>query len=105
MTILGLSDMTWIGIIAFLACLIVGIILIKTKKPGIVRSVRDKNMYKNPEEYAVRGGKLFLYLSGGCLVMLILSFVNIVVSNVFGLICICVFGFFWKKMSDEFGPV
>ena len=39
------------------------------------------------------------------LVMLIISFFNDMISNIIGFAGLCVFGYFWKKMSDEFGPV
>ena len=79
--------------------------MVKTKRPGFVRSINDNARYRNKEQYAVRGGKLLLYLSAVCLVMTGLSFVSATVSNIIGIVAICVFGYFWKKMSDEFGPV
>ncbi|MCR4807545.1 MAG: hypothetical protein K5857_07695 [Lachnospiraceae bacterium] len=105
MEFMGLSDMTWIGIVAFLACLISGSYMVLTKKPGIVRSIKDTADYKDREQYSVRGGKLILGLAGGCLIMIILSFVNTTASNIVGLVAIAVFAFFWKKMNNEFGPV
>ncbi|MCR5421713.1 MAG: hypothetical protein K6E98_11990 [Lachnospiraceae bacterium] len=105
MEILGLSDMTWISMIACIACLGFGLYMVKTGKPGFVRSINDNARYKDKKQYALRGGRLLLYLSGACLVMTGLSFVSPVISNIIGIVSICVFGFFWKKMSDEYGPV
>lgn len=105
MEIMGLSDLTWISIIAFIACLAFGLYMIKTGKPGIVRGIKDTANYRNKEKYSVEGGKLLLFLAGGCLIMTVVSFVNVVVSNILGLLALCIFGYFWKKMSDEYGPV
>lgn len=105
MEIYGLSDMTWISIIACLACFGFGLYMVKTRKPGFVRSINDTARYRDKEQYAKRGGKLLLYLSAVCLIMTGLSFVNAMISNIIGIVAICVFGYFWKKMSDEFGPV
>ena len=96
MEIFGYSDMTWIAGIAFLLCLAFGLYMVITKKPGFVR---DK------EQYAYKGGLLILALAGVCLVMLIVSFFNDMISNILGFAGLCVFGYFWKKMSDEYGPV
>ena len=106
MTIYGLSDLTWISIIAIIGCSVAGAYMLIKKKPGLVRSIHDTAKYKNVELYCIKGGKLLIALAIGCLIMLILSlFVNTAVANIFGLVCVCVFGFFWKKMSDEYGPV
>ena len=105
MVILGLSDVAWIGIIFCIACIAVGIYLIRTKKPGMVRRIADDARYKDSEKYAVEGGKLILYLAGACFVMVIISIFSVLISTIFGLVCICIFGYFWKKMDDEYGPV
>ena len=105
MEILGLSDLTWISGIAFILCLGFGIYMIKTGKPGFVRSFNDNSSYRDKEQYAYKGGLLILALAGVCLVMLIVSFFNDMISNILGFAGLCVFGYFWKKMSDEFGPV
>ncbi len=105
MEFFGLSDLTWLGIIAFVACLVFGLYMVITKKPGIVRSIKDTADYKDKEQYARQGGILILCLAGACLVMIALSFFNTLVSNIFGLIALFVFGFFWKKMHDQYGPV
>ena len=105
MEIMGLSDMTWISMIACVACLGFGLYMVRTKRPGFVRSINDNAKYKDKEQYSVKGGKLLLYLSGACLVMTALSFVSPTVSNIIGIAALCLFGYFWKKMSDEFGPV
>ena len=97
--------MTWIAAIAFVICLAFGLYMTITKKPGIVRSLRDTANYKDSEQYALKGGRLILYLAGVCLVMLIISLFNDVIANMIGFAGLCVFGYFWKKMSDEFGPV
>ena len=105
-TFMGLSDLTLIAIIACVACLIFGGVMLITKKPGIVRSIRDKASYKDSTMYSIKGGKMILALGAACFVMILLSlFVNEMVANVFGIVCLIVFGYFWKKMSDEFGPV
>ncbi|MCR5507875.1 MAG: hypothetical protein K6F34_04220 [Lachnospiraceae bacterium] len=105
MEILGLSDLTWIGGIACVLCLISGLYMVIKKKPGIVRATKDRADYKDKEQYSVKGGRLILALSAACFVMTVLSFVNTLVSNIFGLAAFLVFAFFWKKMSDEYGPV
>ena len=105
MEIYGLSDLTWISIIAFVLCLVFGLYMTVTGKPGIVRSIKDTAKYKDKEQYSRKGGKLLLFLAGGCLVMGALSFVLCVVSNIIGIAVLAVFAYFWKKMSDEFGPV
>ena len=105
MEILGLSDMTWISIIAAVACLGFGIYMSVTGKPGMVRSINDRASYKNKEQYAKKGGKLLLFLGSGCLLMFAISFFSPVISNIAGFAVLAVFAYFWKKMSDEFGPV
>ena len=100
MEILGYSDMTWISVIAFVLCLAFGSYMMITKKPGIVRSLKDKASYKDAEQYAVKGGRLILALAGICLIMLVVSFFNDMISNIIGFGGLCVFGYFWKKMSD-----
>ena len=105
MEIFGFSDMTWISVIAFVVCLAFGLYMVITKKPGIVRSLRDTASYKDSEQYAVKGGKLILCLAGLCIVMLVVSIFNDVIANMIGFAGLCVFGYFWKKMSDEYGPV
>ncbi len=105
MEILGLSDLAWIGIIAFVLCMAFGLYMVITKKPGIVRSLKDTADYKDREQYAHQGGILILCLGGACLIVVVLSFFNTVISNVFGLVALGVFAFFWKKMHDRFGPV
>ena len=105
MEILGFSDITWISVIAFVLCVAFGLYMIITKKPGMVRSVNDNARYKDREMYAVKGGRLILIYSGVWLVMLIVSFFNEVIPIIIGIVGVCVFGYFWKKMNDEFGPV
>ncbi|MBR4169144.1 MAG: hypothetical protein IKR47_05405 [Lachnospiraceae bacterium] len=105
MVFFGLSDLTWLGIIAFVACLVFGLYMVITKKPGIVRSIKDTADYKDKEQYAFRGGILILCLAGACLVMIVISFFNTLISNIFGIVALLTFGYFWKKMHDEFGPV
>jgi uncharacterized membrane protein HdeD (DUF308 family) len=105
MEIYGLSDLTWISIIAFVLCLAFGLYMTITGKPGIVRSINDRSEYKDREQYAKKGGKLILFLAGGCFVMGVVSFFNTTVSNIIGLVVLGIFAYFWKKMSDEFGPV
>ena len=102
---MGLSDITWIGGIAFIACLAFGIYMVTTGKPGIVSSLVDNDSYRDKEAYAKKGGRLILYLAGACLVMVIVSFFSPTVSNIIGILAFLVFAYFWKKMSDEFGPV
>ncbi|MBO4902257.1 MAG: hypothetical protein J5518_05635 [Lachnospiraceae bacterium] len=102
---MGLSDLAWIGLIAFVLCIIFGLYMVITKKPGIVRSIKDTADYKDKEQYAFKGGILILCLGGACLLVVVLSFFNSVVSNVFGLVALGVFAYFWKKMHDEYGPV
>ena len=105
MEILGFSDLTWLSAIAFVLCLAFGTYMVKTKTPGIVRSVKDSARYKDSEQYAVKGGKLILIYSLSWLVMLVVSFFNDVIPIIIGVVAIFVFGYFWKKMNDEFGPV
>jgi hypothetical protein len=102
---LGLSDITWISGIACIACLAFGIYMVATGKPGIVRSIADNASYRDKEAYAKKGGRLILYLSGACLIMAIVSFISPTASNIIGILAFAVFAYFWKKMSDEFGPV
>lgn len=105
MTIMGLSDLTWLSMIAFLLCIGFGLYMVKTKKPGIVRSVRDTARYKDSEKFAEKGGKLIIAYSLSWLVMLVASFFSDVVSILIGVVGLIVFGYFWKKMNDEYGPV
>ncbi len=105
MKILGLSDLTWLSIIAFILCLAFGLYMIKTGKPGIVRSIKDSARYKDSEKYAKNGGKLILIYSLSWLVMIIVSFFSEIIPILIGVVAIIVFGFFWKKMNDEYGPV
>ncbi len=105
MKILGLSDLTWLSAIAFVLCLAFGIFMVVTKNPGIVRSVKDTANYKDKEQYSVKGGKLILYYSGVWLVMFAASFFSDMISIIIGILGLCVFGYFWKKMNDEYGPV
>ena len=102
--IMGFSDLFWIGIIAAVASIAFGLYMVITKKPGIVRGVKASDDYKDKEKYAKNGGILLLCLSGVCLIMVGLSFVNTLVSNLFGLAGFMVFAFFWKKMHDQYGP-
>ncbi|MCR4807381.1 MAG: hypothetical protein K5857_06865 [Lachnospiraceae bacterium] len=103
--ILGLSDLTWISAIACIACLGFGIYMVKTRKPGAIRGFRNNDSYRDMEAYSKRGGILLLALAGACLVMIAVSFFSPTASNIIGLIAFMVFAYFWKKMSDEFGPV
>ncbi len=103
--ILGFSDITWISVIAFVLCLAAGLYMVIAKKPGIVRSINDNAQYKDREMYAVKGGRLIIMYSLVWLVMLIVSFFSEVIPIIIGIVGVCVFGFFWKKMSDEYGPV
>ena len=105
MEIAGLSDMTWISIIAAVACLGFGTYMIMTGKPGFVRGFTDNSSYRDKEQYSKKGGKLLLMLGAACVIMGVLSFINTLASNILGIAALIVFGFFWKKMSDEFGPV
>ncbi len=105
MEILGLSDLTWISGIAFILCFAFGIYMVRTGKPGFVRSFNDNSTYRDKEQYAKKGGRLLLYLSAVCLVMGAMSFISPTVSNIIGILALAVFAYFWKKMSDEFGPV
>ena len=102
---LGLSDLTWIGIIAFVLCLIFGLYMVITKRPGAVRKINDTSVYKDKEQYAVKGGRLILFLAGGFLIMTVLSFFSTLLSILFSFVALAVFAFFWKKMNDEYGPV
>ena len=102
---MGLSDITWISGIAFLACLAFGIYMTVTGKPGVVRSFNDNASYRDKEQYSKKGGRLILYLAGACLIMVIVSFFSATASNIIGILALIVFAYFWKKMSDEFGPV
>lgn len=97
--------MTWISIIAAVLCLVFGIYMVVTGKPGFVRSINDNASYRDKEQYSKKGGKLLLMLAGGCIIMCGLSFINATVSNMIGIVTLGVFAYFWKKMSDEFGPV
>ncbi len=105
MEFFGLSDLTWIGIIAFVLCMIFGLFMVITKRPGVVRSFKDTAEYKDKEQYSFRGGILILCLGGACLIVTVVSFFNTLISNVIGILALAVFAFFWKKMNDEFGPV
>ena len=105
MEILGFSDLTWISAIAIVLCFAFGLYMVITKKPGMVRSIHDTAKYKDPEQYAVKGGKLILAYGGVCIIMLITSFFSDMVSTIVGFLGVMVFAFFWKKMSDEYGPV
>ncbi|MCR5357253.1 MAG: hypothetical protein K6E63_07590 [Lachnospiraceae bacterium] len=102
--IMGFSDLFWIGMVAFAACFGFGLYMVITKKPGIVRGVKASDDYKDKEKFASKGGVLLMCLAGACLAMVGLSFVNTLVSNIFGLAAFMVFAFFWKKMHDEYGP-
>ena len=104
MTILGFSDLVWISGIAFVLCLIFGLYMVITKKPGIVRSINDTGKYKDSKQYAEKGGRLILALALVCIVMLIVSFYSELISVLVGLAGMCIFGVFWKKMNDRFGP-
>ena len=105
MKILGLSDLTWLSIIAFVLCAAFGSYMVITKKPGMVRGVRDSAKYKDSEKYAVKGGKLIIAYSLSWLVMIVTSFYSDMISILIGVAAIIVFGYFWKKMNDEYGPV
>ncbi len=105
MNILGLSDLTWLSGIAFVLCLSAGLYMVIKKKPGIVRSINDTARYKDEEKYAEKGGKLILGYAASWLVMFATSFFSDIASIIIGVIAIFVFGFFWKKMNDEYGPV
>lgn len=103
--ILGFSDITWISVIAFVLCAAFGAFMVITKRPGVVRSINDTAKYKDREQYSVKGGKLILAYSGVWLVMLIVSFFSEIIPIIIGVVGICVFGYFWKKMNDKYGPV
>ena len=105
MEILGLSDLTWIGIIATALCIIFGLYMVITRKPGSVRKIKDTAEYKDKEKYALKGGILILCLGGAFLIMTVLSFFDTLISILFGLVIFAVFAFFWKKMHDTYGPV
>lgn len=105
MEILGFSDLTWISVIAFVLCLAFGLYMVITKKPGMVRSIHDTANYKDKEKYAVKGGILILAYAGVCLIMLAVSFYSDIFSTIVGFLGLMIFAFFWKKMSDEYGPV
>ncbi len=105
MNILGLSDLTWLSGIAFVLCLSFGLYMVIKKKPGIVRSINDTAKYKDEEKFAEKGGKLILAYSLSWLVMFVASFFSDLASILIGVAGLAVFGFFWKKMNDEYGPV
>ena len=105
MNILGLSDLTWLSGIAFVLCLAFGLYMVIKKKPGIVRSINDTSKYKDEEKYAEKGGKLILAYAASWLVLFVTSFFSDLVSILIGVIAMIVFGIFWKKMNDEYGPV
>ena len=105
MEFLGFSDLTWLSAIAFVLCFAFGLYMIKTKKPGIVRSINDTANYKDREQYAEKGGKLIFFYSFSWLVMLVVSFFSDTISIVIGIVSLMVFAFFWKKMNDKYGPV
>ena len=105
MQIMGLSDLTWLAIIAFVLCLAAGLYMVKTKKPGMVRSSRDNAKYKDKEKYSVEGGKLILAYAASWLVLLVASFYSELIAIIIGFIAMIVFAIFWKKMHDEYGPV
>ena len=101
----GLSDLTWLSIIAFVACLAFGLYMVISKKPGFVRSIKDAADYKDKEKFALKGGILLLCLAGGFLIVTVISFFSTVISNILGIVAFVVFAIFWKKMHDEYGPV
>lgn len=105
MEILGYSDLTWLSVIAFVLCFAAGLYMVIAKKPGIVGGSRNAGKYKDPEKYAVKGGKLILAYSLSWLVMLVVSFYSDMISILIGVAGLIVFAIFWKKMNDEYGPV
>ena len=105
MELLGFSDLTWLAAIAFVLCFAFGLYMIKTKKPGMVRSFNDTAKYKDKEQYAEQGGKLILFYSFSWLVMLVVSFFSDTASILIGIAALMVFAYFWKKMNDKYGPV
>ena len=105
MELLGFSDLTWLSAIAFVLCLAFGLYMIRTKKPGMVRSFNDTAKYKDKEQYAEQGGRLILYYSFSWLLMLTVSFFSDTVSILIGVAALMVFAYFWKKMNDKYGPV
>ncbi len=105
MKILGLSDLTWLAMIAFVLCFAAGLYMVIKKKPGIVRSIKDNAKYRDEEKYAEKGGKLILAYSFSWLALLVASFFSDLVSILIGVAAMVVFAIFWKKMNDEYGPV
>ncbi|MCR5222714.1 MAG: hypothetical protein K6D90_07620 [Lachnospiraceae bacterium] len=101
---LGLSDLTWLSGILCILCLIFGLFMVITKRPGFVRSFKDTADYKDKEKYSYHGGILILGLGGASLLVTVLSFFSTLVSNILGVIALIVFAIFWKKMNDQYGP-
>ena len=83
MKILGLSDLTWLAMIAF---------VLSWTNSGFIFKVE-------------KGGKLILAYSFSWLALLVASFFSDLVSILIGVAAMVVFAIFWKKMNDEYGPV
>lgn len=97
---------TWITDLLFVACMIVGILLIKTKDLKYLRGIKEPTTtpYKNPEEFAKRSGILIVLLGVCSLIMSVLLMFTAVVASVFGGVVFIGFAFMWKRMNDEYGP-
>lgn len=105
MLIFGLSDITIIGIIVTVLSTGFGLYMRIKKKPGFVRRIKDDATYKDAENYSIKGGLLLLLFAVGCFVMTVVSFFSTGIANIIGIVALVVFAYFWKKMSDEYGPI
>lgn len=105
MTIQEILDLTWVSLLFFAISLGVGVNLLITKNPKILKGKADQVIYRDPEQFAVKGGYLMLLLAFGSLVNTGLLFLDVNLALMEALAFIAIFIVLWKKMSDKYGPI
>lgn len=104
MTIQQILDLVWVPILTFGVTLGVGLNMLITRSPQILRGKKDHTLYKDPEGYAIHGGRLMLILAFGALGMAGLMFVNEIAALAEAIVVIGIFMVLWKRMHTKYGP-
>lgn len=104
MTLQQIFDLAWVPILTFGVTLGLGLNMLITKSPQVLKGKKDKTLYKDPEAYAIHGGRLMLLLALGALIMAVLLFINAIAALAAAVVTIAVYTVLWKRMHTKYGP-